>query len=350
QNKLGHSGEVLSLDAPAKMAGKLPFTVHEIGPAKGSYGYSKRLVPWLKRHRKNYDAVVAHGLWQHVGYATRQALHGSGTPYYVFPHGMLDPWFKQAYPRKHLKKQLYWRWGEYRVLRDARAVLFTCEEERRLARLSFKQYAANESVVGLGIAEPPDDIDAARLAFQQAYPEIHDRALLFLGRIDPKKGLDLLIKAYRELQEGGRELPPLVLAGPDADSTYAQELRTLLGDTPGVHFTGMLKGELKWGALAQCAALVLPSHQENFGIVVAEALALGKPVLISDKVNIFKEVFTDGAGLVEADTLEGTRKLLKRWLELSAHEHEMLKAMARPCYVKRFAIEQVAERMLEVFR
>jgi hypothetical protein len=98
------------------------------------------------------------------------ALRGIGQHYFVFPHGMLDPWFKRTYPFKHLKKWLYWPWAEYRVLRDAQAVLFTCEEEKRLARESFWLYRCNERVVTLGIARPSGDTTAQRELFLAAIP------------------------------------------------------------------------------------------------------------------------------------------------------------------------------------
>ena len=103
----GLQDEVLCLDKPGTLGDIYSFAVHEIGPAAGGYGYTDALIPWLKVNQGNYDAVIVHGLWQYIGYATRQALHDTDTPYYVFPHGMLDPWFKRAYPRKHLKKKMY---------------------------------------------------------------------------------------------------------------------------------------------------------------------------------------------------------------------------------------------------
>ena len=89
-----------------------------------------RLLSWLRENATRYDAVIVNGIWQYHSYATWLALHRSETPYFVFTHGMLDPWFKRRHPLKHLKKWLYWPWADYRVLRDAQAVIFTCEEER----------------------------------------------------------------------------------------------------------------------------------------------------------------------------------------------------------------------------
>ena len=146
--ELGHSVSIVTLDDPHEpFLRDIPLTVYPLGPSYGGFRYNKKLVPWLMAHALEYDAVIVNGMWQYHGFGTRQALRRLGMPYYLFAHGMLDPWFKRAYPLKHLKKWLYWPWGEYRVLRDARAVLFTSEEERRLASQSFWMYRAKERVV-----------------------------------------------------------------------------------------------------------------------------------------------------------------------------------------------------------
>ncbi len=112
----------------------------------------------------------------------------------------------------------------------------------------------------------------------------------------------------------------------------------------------MLQGELKWGALLAAEAFILPSHQENFGIAVAEALAVGTPVLISDKVNIWREIEADNAGLVAPDTLDGTVSLLERWLALSADARQQMGERARACFTARFEIRRATENLLAVIR
>ena len=347
QIDLGHQAEVLCLDAAGTNYRPLPFHVYEIGPAKGTYGYCQHLKPWLRLHHTEFDAIIVHGLWQYIGLAVHNTLRKTQTPYHVFPHGMLDPWFNQAYPAKRLKKRLYWRFAEYRVLRHARSVCFTCGAERELAKTSFSPYRVKAEVVGLGIEEPDGDRTEAQEAFKKAFPSIRQGFLLYLGRITPKKGLDLLVLAYDELLSNGARLPNLVLAGPGENSGYAERLRSL-SNAKSIHFTGMISGDLKWGALANAQALILPSHQENFGIVVAEALAMGKPTLISNKVNIWQEVLDDGAGLVEPDTLIGTEQLLSNWLTLSQAEKHIMAKNARACYQNRFSIPKVARRLMAV--
>src|SRR5579862_7846469 len=153
--RAGHHIEVASLDRPdAPFLKESPVLVHPLGPSTLHYAFSSRFLPWLHANRSRYDAVVVNGIWQYHSFGTWRALRNSSTPYVLFTHGMLDPWFKRKYPLKHLKKWMYWPWAEYRVLRDAEAVLFTCEEERKLARSSFWMYRCNEIVVNYGTARP----------------------------------------------------------------------------------------------------------------------------------------------------------------------------------------------------
>src|ERR1700687_2807510 len=111
----GHTIEVASLDAPdAAYLSSCKFPVHALGPGLLKYSYCKQLVPWLREHVSNYDIVIVNGIWQYHSFAVWRVLRGGDVPYVVYTHGMLDPWFKVRYPLKHLKKMLYWRWGDYR--------------------------------------------------------------------------------------------------------------------------------------------------------------------------------------------------------------------------------------------
>jgi glycosyltransferase involved in cell wall biosynthesis len=349
----GHDVEIASLDSPeAPYLKQSPLRVYPLGPAHLHYGYSSRFVPWLRSNANRYDAVIVNGIWQYHSFGTWQALHGSQTPYVLFTHGMLDPWFKKEYPLKHAKKWMYWPWAEYRVLRDARAVLFTCEEERRLARESFWLYKCNEVVVSYGTATPEGDVEAEKQEFFSHYPELRGKRLaLFMGRIHPKKGCDLLIEAYAKVLGQDPDWH-LVIAGPDQVGLRENlNYRAAeLGIAPRVTWTGMLSGTMKWGALRSAEVFVLPSHQENFGIAVAESLAAGTPTLISNKVNIWREIEADGAGIVAEDTLEGTRHLFQSYLDLSEEKRMDMRSAALDCFAQRFEIKRAAGALHAVLR
>jgi glycosyltransferase involved in cell wall biosynthesis len=343
---------VVTLDSPSGPGvADFPLKVHALGPASlGSYGYSPRLFSWLRRNHENYDCVIVNGIWQFQSYAAWLALHKTATPYVVFTHGMLDPWFKRQYPLKHLKKSLYWPWAEYRVLRDAKAVLFTSEEECILAAKSFRLYKVNPVVVGYGTRIPSFDLAAVREQFFAEHPDLRGKRLgIFVGRIHPKKGCDLLIEAFQ------RTLAPdpdwhLLIVGPDQVGWQAelQRMSYRLGVSNRITWTGMLQGERKWGALAASEVFVLPSHQENFGIVVAEALACSVPVLISNPVNIWREIQSEHAGFVEPDSLDGTIRLFQAWSRLNDSERAVMRANSRLCFEKHFDLDNSSARFVQL--
>lgn len=343
-SQLGVEVETAVQDPPqAAWLEKTPLPVHPLGRGRTPYHYSAALRRWLEAHVCNYDCAIGHGLWQHHGFALRQAFRAAGKPYYIFPHGMLDPWFKKIYPAKHLKKWLFWPWADYRVLRDARATIFTSEEERRQARQSFWLYRAAEAVSPLGVEAPasPNEDDVA--AFRSKFPQARGkRILLFLGRLHPKKGCDLLIEAFRN---SGDEFV-LVVAGPDQVG-WQQSLRNKT-DARRVIFPGMLEGSVKWAALAAADALVLPSHQENFGVAAIEALSQGTPLLLSNRVNIWREIEETGAGYIDHDTLPGVSRLLTRWEQTSPPAREIMRARARHCFQQHFTLSHAARSLLAI--
>lgn len=347
---MGHNIEVVSLDAPGQdFISLYPAPVHALGPSQTGYKYNSKLVGWLNENQHKYDAVIVNGIWQYHSFAAWRSL-SSKTPYFVFTHGMLDPWFKKTYPLKHLKKWIYWPWAEYRVLRDAAAVIFTCEEERILARKSFWLYKAKESVTSYGTSTPPNNSTELSERFIKKNPTLKNkRIVLFLSRIHEKKGCDLLIEAFSNIAKDDASLH-LVMAGPDQTgwALTLQSQAAKLGISDRITWSGMLQGDDKWGAYYSAEVFCLPSHQENFGIVVSEALACGRPVLISDKVNIWREIEADSAGFVDDDTAEGTLRNFNRWLALSSHDYAQMTTKAKNCFTKRFHIRRAAERLIEI--
>jgi glycosyltransferase involved in cell wall biosynthesis len=361
----GHRIDIVTLDEPcadiAEVADRGPaspspatratdLTIHALGSGLTSYRYSKPLTNWLRQYGGAYDRVIVNGLWQYLGFAVWRQLAGSPTPYYVFPHGMLDPWFKQTFPLKHLKKWLYWPWAEYRVLRDAAAVVFTSEQERLEARKSFWLYRCRERVSPLGLAAPSPAPPQAKEMFVAKFPQIRNtRMLLFLGRLHPKKGCDILIEALPRNDDPNNAVS-IVLAGPDQIG-WAEKLReraTRRDIATQIVFAGMLKGEMKQAALASADAFILPSHQENFGMAVVEALAAGLPVLISDRVNIWREIDADGAGYVERDDVAGTARLIERWISTPPAKREAMRANAQRCFEHRFQIDRAVDSLLQI--
>ena len=374
---LGCANEVVCLgDSASKSSETVGFPIHCVGEPYGAWGWNSQLTLWLGNHLCEYDAVIVHGLWQYQCYAVTKAIRrlkirgAEKIPrVFVMPHGMLDPWFQNARSRfwKAWRNWIYWKAIEHRTVSQADGLLFTCEQELILARNTFRPYAPKqEHNVGYGIAAPPAQSALFRDAFLNRCPELGDRPyLLYLGRLHEKKGIDLLLNAYARVASQaspGAALPALVVAGPN-EGVYAKQMEQLWAglkqslpvayssaNAPAVHFTGMLQGDAKWGTLYGCDAMVLASHQENFGIAIVEAMACGKPVLISNKVNICMEIEQDGAGWVEPDTVDGIFTLIQKWLAADGETRSLLGMNAKRCYEKYYQADNAAKRLLAVLR
>ena len=345
----GHSTEIACIDSPSSTFLDFPGTkVYPLRLNSSDVIFPISLYKWLKENHYCYDAIIVNGIWGFHLFACWLALRKTGKPYFVFCHGMLDPWFKRAYPLKHLKKWIVWPWAIYPGLKDANAVFFTCEQEKLLARQSFWLYDCNEAVIKYGTRGVPDPKADYTVSFLQDHPQLIPKQLfLFLGRVHPKKGPDLLLNSIALLQREGSWNPQkmtLVIAGPN-DSSYARQLVHLadkLGISESIYWTGMITGDQKWGAFQAAEAFVLPSHQENFGISVVEALSCGIPVLISTSVNISAEIEKDGAGLIDKDDIDGTARLFKRWFALDMRAKADMRKKAKRCFAERFHISETS--------
>ncbi|CAH8292928.1 glycosyltransferase involved in cell wall biosynthesis [Mariniflexile fucanivorans] len=375
----GIINEVVSLDhSEDGFVTNQAFKWHALGKSTNPWGYNSGLLPWLTVNVAEYDYVIIHGLWLYNSYAVYKAFKNirqskalsRGTKYLVMPHGMLDPYFQKASGRrvKAIRNWLYWKFIESKVVNTSDGLLFTCEEECKLAKEPFKPYnPKNEFIVGLGVEAPPEYHSKMDEAFFKICKGLENRPfLLFLSRINEKKGVDLLIEAYKkiilnpsayfttsvegtskqinkEATKAGFEIPALAIVGPGIETDYGQSLLKTINNHPelknNIFFPGMLSGNAKWGAFYNSDAFVLPSHQENFGIAVVESLACKKPVLISNQINIWKEIKNTKAGLVENDTLVGTTTLLADWMNLSEENKEKMSRQAEVCYKTCFSIE-----------
>ena len=347
----GVVNEVVSMDSSNEdFLNGDPFVVHALGPSIGPWSYCYKLMEWLELNISRFQIVIIHGLWLYHSFAVNkvvQNLKKNKKKYpkvLIMPHGMLDPWFQRDKSRrlKALRNHIYWHFIEKRIVNEADGLLFTSKLELDLAEDTFPDYKPKRVInVGYGIPKPRsyDNIIKLPLPKNESY-------ILFLGRLHAKKGVDLVITAYLNLIDEFLDFPALVIAGP-LDSEYAQKMQKLASNCDKIIFTGMLINDLKWSAIYCCDAFILPSHQENFGISVVEALACGKPVLISNQVNIWKEIDHGGAGLIENDTLSGALNLMKRWFKMSFHEKKQMSQNASLLFNRKFTIEKHAKTLYE---
>ncbi len=216
------------------------------------YGFTPAFIPWLKAHARDYDRIIVNGFWNFAAFGASIALRNKPVPYYVYTHGMMDPWFRRQYPVKHWVKQAHWLACEGPLLSRAAAVLFTADDELSRASDAFFGYRYKEIVAGYGTAEPPVATDAMTHAFRKAVPGLKDRRfLLFMSRIHPKKGCDLLVETFAKVAQSAPEVD-LVMAGPD--QTLWQPALIAIADRQGmasrIHWPGMLQGDAKWGRVS----------------------------------------------------------------------------------------------------
>jgi glycosyltransferase involved in cell wall biosynthesis len=229
-------------------------------------------------------------------------------PYVIRPLGTLDPW---SLGQKRLRKRLLWRLGAKRAFEGAAAVHYTAAQEQRLA----EQFAGpgRGIVVPLGVDEELLELTSATPAFRDSHPSLAKGPyVLVLGRLHPKKGLELLLDAFLDLtREPAFNGWRLVVAG-DGAPEYERRLERFVEERHGaghVVFTGWLDGAERASALREASIVTLVSHQENFGLSIVEAMACGVPVLVSKHVNLAEEIEAVGAGWVtslDRATLLGT--------------------------------------------
>lgn len=335
----GHSVTVLTLD---EKEFERPTTFEWIRLGKGytSYQLSFRLISWLFRRVHLFDHVIVNGLWQFPTFAVGATLGILRIDYHVFVHGMLDPWFRKEYPLKHIKKLVYWMLAEGWVLRNARSVLFTAEDEERLSRQSFPNSDFRGNVVTLGVDAPIGESVELRATGR----------VLFLARLDKKKGLDDFIDAALD---SSARFPTakleFIIAGPGLELEYALRLKQRVDASEfrgRFRWLGMVRGTQKWALFRSADVYMLPSHQENFGLSIVEALACGVPVLITKRVNIWREIVGAGAGFASEDTVDGAKELLATWLSLTSNDRDEMRLCASALYGARYRSDVAAAIVL----
>lgn len=276
-----------------------PHVFHHVWGLGGRYGFAPSMVRTLRDMIAACDLVHIHWLYNFCCVAAARAALAAGVPFVIQPHGSLDPHLRK---KNRFVKDVYMSTIGRPLLAKAAAVVFDTPEEGRLASYNPRR---PEWIMAAGI----DAADFAPLpprgTFRAAFPEVDGPFLLFLGRLGAQKGLDLLLPAFERVARNRKDLW-LVVAGPDYRG-YEANVRALADRLEIRHrvlFPGLLTHNMKLAALVDAELFVLSSWAENFGAVVTEALLCGLPVLISDRVNIHRELSAAGAAMVVACSVE----------------------------------------------
>jgi glycosyltransferase involved in cell wall biosynthesis len=336
-----------TLDVPLRMpieTGGVNVTYFPVD-ASHYYKISLGLALALRSIIPTMDLVDIHSLYQFPSTAAAYYARRCGVPYIIRPHGSLDPYL---FRRHRLRKKLYELGVERRNLAAAARIHFTSEEEMALAcesGISFKPV-----VVPLGVDLDDTIVDTTGKGFRARWPEVSGcKTLLFFGRINFKKGFEILVPAFARLARERRDVH-LMIAGPDSNGFQRQvrEWVSREGVPDRVTFTGMIEGSEKALALAGTTMFVLPSYGENFGIAVVEAMAAGLPVIISKRVNIWREIVAAGAGLATEPDVDEFTAAIRRVLDAPDAASRMGEA-GRDLYQRSFTWESAGAKLMELY-
>ena len=311
------------------------------------YTFSWPLTRWLALHVADYDLVHIHALFSYPSISAAFWAWRRRVPYIVRPLGVLTHW-SMRHRRPWLKRGSF-SLIERRILSGAAAVHYTSEQEiREAADLGVRHRA---ELIPNAVGVPPHTSRKVQGQFREGHPELANRPLvLFLSRLDQKKGLDLLLHAFADvIQEHPRAI--LAIAG-NGEAAFVETLKQTaarIGLSRHLIWTGFLAGDDKWAALADADLFVLPSYSENFGIAVAESLACGVPVVISDQVGIHHEISGSGAGVVVPCDPKPLAKAITRVLADATLRARMAVA-ARQCAREQFSLTVMTQKILRLYQ
>ena len=331
--------EVQLVSTGIQEAGEYKGVPAQLFPAElgASFKYSRPLASWLNANVRHFDLAHVHAVFNHSSVAAARACRRANVPYIIRPLGTLDPW---SMTQKSMRKRVFWQVACKGMMQGAAAVHYTSEAEK----LATERFTGlnHGRVVPLGIETTAV---SSREALAEYFPSLaHDKYVLVLSRLHPKKALDVLIEAFRSLK-----FPTwrLVLAG-DGPDEYVSKLKRLAASDPRILFTGWVDGERK-NALLSCASLLaLPSHQENFGLCVMEALSHSVPVLVSPEVNLAPEIVTANAGWIAAIDTDSLKSKLAEALSDDAERAKRGRAGRQ--LSQRYSWENAAIRLVHLYQ
>ena len=311
------------------------------------YKFSVNLLKWLNNHAHEYDLAHIHALFSPVSSTAAAVCRANKLPYILRPLGTLDP---ADLRKKKQLKQLYAAGLERPNIAKAAAIHFTSEQE---AKVSHRfGVTTRDLVIPLGVKQMQECKDA-KLSLSSKF-NIPDNVpkVLFMSRIDPKKGLDLLIPALEKLLSEGLDFH-FVLAGTNPqDPSYEQKIKSQIQASPldkHTTITGFVTGELKSALLETADLFVLPSYYENFGIAVAEAMVAGIPVVISDQVHICQDISGSESGWVGTTNTESIADLIREALKYP-EERQRRGLQARKYALLNYSWDAIAQKIVEAYQ
>lgn len=319
-----------------------------LGPALGKYKLNLKLFFWLKKNRHKFKSFIVHGLWQFNTLVARLLLKKN---FYVFPHGQLDPYFKQEF-YKCLKKKIYWSLVEKKNLIYSKSLLLTSNNEKKLIKHTYVNTdGIKKKVVEYGILKQKLNIKKSENLFYTKFKKLKNiDYFIYLGRFHKKKGCEIILGVLAKLKKNKIKIKVL-MAGPNNE--YKKKLiedayKLRIDDM--IIWSDTLIHDLKWIALKKSEAMILPSHGENFGVSLVEAMSLSKPVITTTKVNISDKIFSTKSGIITSNNLNSFYKGVIKFLRFSKKQKIRLSKNSYLCFSKYFNLENNLESFKDLIK
>jgi glycosyltransferase involved in cell wall biosynthesis len=364
QARQGHEVTVLTTDRDVN--GKLQVPLRRAVPMEGvqiwycpstqrAFDFSPYASCFLRTRAHRFDIIHVHTLFSWIPTMSAIWALRRRIPYFLLPQGALSPiCLSKSYDiwtsslRSRAKKWVYFKTLSRIVLDRASALQFCSEQEKDDARpLALK---APSFVIPLGVAPLPADVRVSHIALRERFPLLRNRPIvLYLSRLDPIKGLDLLIAALGNLNKSGYQFGFVVAGG--GPEPYEREIHSLV-DKHGIvqctFFLGPTFDDSKLQVLQEADLFALTSRHENFGLAVLEAMRAGLPVVVSRSVGIHREITRCGAGIATELDPDEIAFALKQLLGNDFLRHEMGRRGQQLVYT-RFAWPRVVESLTNAY-
>lgn len=318
-----------------RLEGLVRLRVEPLGPYWLA-NWSARFAAACREEASRADVVHDHGVWLHPNWASGSGALGAGRPLVRSPRGMLSPW---ALSRSRLRKRLLWTLRESRLFERSHVHATSALEASELLALGVR---APVTVVPNGV-DTEGEFAAPRVA-----PRGEPRRVVFLARLHPKKGLDLLQQAWAALP--GETAAELIVAGDgDASTTTTLAEWTKTQSGPPARAVGLVHGGEKLRLLSSAFLLVLPSRSENYGMAVAEALASGTPV-VTTTATPWTDLAARGCGWTVEPTLPALSAALRTALAMDDNAHAEMRTKARRFIEDEHSLKATEARFEALYR
>ena len=272
--------------------------------------------------------------------------------YYVFLHGQLDPFFETNF-FKLIKKKFYWFLFEKQNLINAKSILLTSKGEMQtLSKTFVDTNNIKKKIVKYGIIEPKFRKQELKRKFYRKFQQLKNKDFfLFLGRFHEKKGCEIIIEAVKKLGKNFNDL--ILMAGPLENNAYERKIINLLRKynlDKKIIISDAIFNDLKWAAIQESKAMLLPSHGENFGVSLVESMCCRKPVLTTNKVNISKEILRFKAGYISKDDVNSFKRIIKNFNSLNKSKIKKMSQNAHLCFKTNFNLNSDKDSLYNLIK